>query len=1551
MHTLSGTTRTHRSGRRRIPLAVLTTLTIVAGVLVASGTPAAASRTPGELVKYEFLEGSGTTVRDSGSGPPLDLTISDPGNVAWQPGGGLAIDASTTIVSPGAATKVTDAVQASGEMTVEAWLTPAAGEQSGPARIVSSSPTPFVRNFMLGQGAWGSKPDDVFASRFRTSTTASGTPTLFTPAGTTTSAPTHVALTRNVSGSMTLYVDGVAEATGTIPGSTATWDDGYPLTLANTADGSRPWLGTLCLVAIYDTALSPADIADNRDAGCDAPPNTDPTVDIVADQTNAEGDTISVDVDAIDPDNDSLTYSATGLADGLTIDPTTGEITGQVTQTAATGSPYAVTVTVEDNRGGVATTSFGWTVTPVNVAPVLDPIGDQTTGQGQTVSLFATATDDDGDTLGFSATGLPTGWTIDPTTGEITGIADTIVTASVTVTVDDDNGGTDVATFAWTVDTAPSGPTPVVRYDFTEGTGTTVGDSGSGPPLDLTITNPGNTTWVPGGGLSVDASTALTSGGPATKVIDAVKASGEMTIEGWITPAPGEQSGPARIVSNAPSPNARNFMLGQGAWGSKPDDAFATRFRTTDAATGTPTLFTPAGTATGSALTHVALTRSSTGVETLYVDGTPEASVERTGTVANWTDSYPLVLANIVDGSRPWLGTLCLVAIYDTALGAGDLADRHSAGCSQVPNRDPVLDPIGDQANDEGDNVLLPVTATDDDGDPLVFSATGLPDGLTIEPSTGRISGTISPTAATGSPYAVDVTVVDGRGGTDTASFTWTVDDVPLPPVAVDDTYGTPFATSLTVGAGSGVLANDLSEGPVSVALEQDAGSGVLALAPDGSFTYTPDPGFAGVDTFSYRATNGSGTSDPATVRVTVAPGGTAGSTPRIVTGTVSFTRQVIGTGVAETHMAVGGDFDGDGDTDVAATDYVNGRVLWFRNDGNGNFAPGVVDGGLGGAYPLHVDDLDGDGDLDLLAGGYDVDTFTWYENDGTASWTRRVIDSAANGAHSVVTNDLDDDGDLDLVASNQDAGTITWYENDGAEGFTRFTVDSSARGAKRAEAADLDGDGLTDILATSNADDRVTWYEHDGSGGFIERTIDDYADGGYYVAPADLDGDGDIDVLAALQVADSITWYENDGAGGFTKQVIDASARGARSVIASDIDGDGDMDAIAASADDDTIAWYENDGSGTFAARAVDPTAEGAYGVFAIDFDNDGDMDLLSATRDDDSVAVHLSSKTHIAAVDPGGTLVIDGSRLSTIDGDDGPAQLTYTLTAAPAAGTLNLDGAALGAGTTFTQADVDRNALAYEHDPGEASVDTFSLAVTDGDPGRSSIPTSFTVVVNNPDDVLVRLPLDEAGGTTAGDVSGQGNDGTLANGASFETDTPDGSDSSVRLDGADDAIQLPGVDAAGDGLSVALWFKADSFSTTDARLVSKATGTAANQHVFMLSTIKVGNEIRLRARVRVGGVTTTLRARGGQLGIGEWHHAALTHDGAVLRLHLDGVEVASTALFGPVDRDASVPVAVGAQPPGAGGRHFDGLVDDVRILQRGLTAQEVAALAGQGS
>ena len=111
--------------------------------------------------------------------------------------------------------------------------------------------------------------------------------------------------------------------------------------------------------------------------------------------------------------------------------------------------------------------------------------------------------------------------------------------------------------------------------------------------------------------------------------------------------------------------------------------------------------------------------------------------------------------------------------------------------------------------------------------------------------------------------------------GTDTATVTITVNEVLPPavaPTAVDDGYSTDQDTGLTATVATGVLANDTGSEPKTAGGASDPPHGAVALSADGSFTYTPDAGFFGTDSFTYEAANAAGT-DTATVTITVNEG------------------------------------------------------------------------------------------------------------------------------------------------------------------------------------------------------------------------------------------------------------------------------------------------------------------------------------------------------------------------------------------------------------------------------------------------------------------------------------------------------------------------------------------------------------------------------------------------------------------------------------------------------------------------------------------------------
>ena len=76
----------------------------------------------------------------------------------------------------------------------------------------------------------------------------------------------------------------------------------------------------------------------------------------------------------------------------------------------------------------------------------------------------------------------------------------------------------------------------ILLYAFDEGSGSTVADqSGVLPEHDLIVADPGNVTWS-ANHLTIDAATALSTAGAATKVATRAVATGELTVEAWIKP-------------------------------------------------------------------------------------------------------------------------------------------------------------------------------------------------------------------------------------------------------------------------------------------------------------------------------------------------------------------------------------------------------------------------------------------------------------------------------------------------------------------------------------------------------------------------------------------------------------------------------------------------------------------------------------------------------------------------------------------------------------------------------------------------------------------------------------------------------------------------------------------------------------------------------------------------------------------------------------------------------------------------------------------------------
>lgn len=192
------------------------------------------------------------------------------------------------------------------------------------------------------------------------------------------------------------------------------------------------------------------------------------------------------------------------------------------------------------------------------------------------------------------------------------------------------------------------------------------------------------------------------------------------------------------------------------------------------------------------------------------------------------------------------------------------------------------------------------------------------------------------------------------------------------------------------------------------------------------------------------------------------------------------------------------------------------------------------------------------------------------------------------------------------------------------------------------------------------------------------------------------------------------------------------------------------------------------------------------------------------------------------------------------------------------------------------------------------------------------------------------------EVGGQAVVDSSGNGFDGVLV-GAER---TPNGKEGGgVIFDGVSSRVDLGTFDAlSGSEISIAAWVSPSSFNTSDARIISKANGEQSADHYWMISTIG-GSGVRFRLKTQ--GVTSTLVSLTGVLVLNTWQRVVATYDGALMRLFVDGAEVASMPKTGELDTSNIVPVEIGAQP--GSGYVFDGVIDEVRLYNRVLSGPEL--------
>lgn len=228
--------------------------------------------TRGLVALYPMRETFGNIVHDTEGLVRLDLgRVPTAPDMRWDPMGltffGNGSEVSSPIAIP---TKITTECKAQNEVSFEAWVTPAAAAQSGPARILSLSNGVSIQSIMLGIGDDGSQTN--LKARWVARLQNDDRAIFESPDDTVTAALHHVVVTAKTGSPLKMFVDNVEQTNGRgnvmVDNDFSDWPNSNSFRLGGEMGVlDRRFKGTISLIAIYCVELTTTEIGVNFTAG------------------------------------------------------------------------------------------------------------------------------------------------------------------------------------------------------------------------------------------------------------------------------------------------------------------------------------------------------------------------------------------------------------------------------------------------------------------------------------------------------------------------------------------------------------------------------------------------------------------------------------------------------------------------------------------------------------------------------------------------------------------------------------------------------------------------------------------------------------------------------------------------------------------------------------------------------------------------------------------------------------------------------------------------------------------------------------------------------------------------------------------------------------------------------------------------------------------------------------------------------------------------------------------------------------------------------------
>ncbi|MEK7264214.1 MAG: LamG-like jellyroll fold domain-containing protein, partial [Bacteroidota bacterium] len=664
------------------------------------------------------------------------------------------------------------------------------------------------------------------------------------------------------------------------------------------------------------------------------------------------------------------------------------------------------------------------------------------------------------------------------------------------------------------------------------------------------------------------------------------------------------------------------------------------------------------------------------------------------------------------------------------------------------------------------------------------------------------------------------------------------------------------------------------------------------------------------------------------------------------------------------------GDWDSDGDFDLAVSNSVAEQIAILKNDGKGIFTQTSTVGVGSNPWYIVANDCDSDGDLDLAVANSYSDYVSILKNDGNGTYIQSSqINVNGEDPVGLVSGDIENDGDLDLISANGTSNNISILINNATGTYSVGTTYLSGGSPRVPITSDFDNDGDIDIAVANITSNTVSIFKNNLANPSLVAYYpfnNNANDSSVYGNNGTVNGA----TITSDRFGNANSAYGFDGSSSYINTTenlmpISGDFSVACWALSNQVEGPREILSQGGTGEPFYLGYHRS--AENYQIRVGDNWQNTGESFIFNSWQN-----IVVIKRSDSTflyVNGNLKQKRNSIPNPATGNIFLIGKQCPPTTGENwngfiddiriyNRALTTNEIDSLYHIGTLTITATSGSNGSISPSGNV---AVDYARSKQFTITPNFGYHIDSVivDNAKVDSTTSYTfnnVTANHTIRAVFKINLGLAAyypftNGSLNDSSGYGNNGTN-NGATDTTDRFGNANSAYSFNGNNNLISLPASSLPSiNDFTASIWFKMNAYNSVARNYLADFRGnTSLNGKSFAL-IIDNDNKVHHYIDYPSGGYTEYYTSISSP--IGNWHQTILVRQGSTLKVYYDGIQIADTytPLSIPPKSDA-LSISDGAIFGNRSGTNstndfwFNGVLDDIRIYNRALSASEIDSL-----